>query len=895
MSDLHRNSCFLRFLRSICSKTACARRAIVALFVAIATILATFMIMPSASMGASQQGEPKQAQTQNGNAENKTAADNKAAVQDEPAAQGEDAAKRKAEESKAVEPKTPQPSANPDASNAERTKNVDSEKNKKTVVEDANKNPNKLAKKDADERAKKEESANKSNRQKRSAKEDDRAAGGESMVPEACRKIGITELAKCYVADYNFTDAKGRKKQKIKISKAGESHTVEPEFHRVTAINKRNGKPTIDKTDLSDSVKGLIDSFSLERLSIDDTALESNNVTNDFVKVNPTSGEITIHPNKWLNKGSYYVFVKVKYKDNSTFTHTEYCTNSFKSLYDKSLRFNIQYGGSENNSLSLKVYNHQDSTNRTEVDETNGVTFTSDKDGKFSKITTPIFIDSQSSGESYPIYHRMVCHKDGDGTKDSDYYLNSINGLTLNDSADGASSSAKSSTQKQWSHTFGNRPTEKSADDISASTVYEDDTFAERSQSWITGTPKEAGTFICKVLALKDIRVSFTGDKHGSHTFVSVFDRKINESSSASSDGTKTLKQNLFDKNINVDYIFRAPSKQDNGVAGSFDNPYGIFEATYKRGEVWDVKTIKIVVNSNKKQKLEVKEGDLKLNVYPFKGSKTVLTSDNNKISAMLGMELKPFIDATSAADSANKITLRVLCKGEKKNAVAGGGASTGGAGSSGSSGDTSGAGSTTGSGSNGSTAVGGLTSGAGLKSEQPSESSQSSETTWSSNPDGLVLSVPEDKDQTRCNGAGDGKCTADKVASQASMEVSINPTKVGNYQCVVFALKNDALTEFKNVIKNTKSDSLTPDSIKSELTNVTKASPTVFKENKDFAAFKLNIDSVSNFELPHTGEWNWNLQLGAIAAVMVSVLAAGFVASQNDAYRKLFYERRRC
>lgn len=876
MSDLHRNSRFLRFLRSIRSKTTCVRRAIVALFVAIATVLATFMIMPSASMGASQQSETKQAQTQAEKPENKTAADNKApakdgaGVKDGAAAQGESAAKRKAEESKTVEHKNPQPSANTDASNADHTKNVDSEKNKKTAVEDANKNPNKDVKK--------EESAKKSNRQKRSAKEDDRAAGGESMVPEACRKIGITELAKCYVADYNFTDAKGRKKQKIKISKAGESHTVEPEFHRVTAINKRNGKPTIDKTDVSDSVKGLIDSFSLERLSIDDTALESNNVTNDFVKVNPTSGEITIHPNKWLNKGSYYVFVKVKYKDNSTFTHTEYCTNSCKSLYNKSLRFNIQYGGSVNNSLSLKVYNHQDSTNRTEVDETNGVTFTSDKDGKFSKITTPIFIDSQSSGESYPIYHRMVCHKDGDGTKDSDYYLNSINGLTLNDSADGASSSAKSSTQKQWSHTFGNRPTEKSADDISASTVYEDDTFAERSQSWITGTPKEAGTFICKVLALKDIRVSFTGDKHGSHTFVSVFDRKINESSSASSDGTKTLKQNLFDKNINVDYIFRAHSKQDNDVAGSFDNPYGIFESgTYKRGEVWDVKTIKIEVKSNKKQNLVVGENDLKLNVYPFKGSTKALTSDNNKISAMLGMELKPYIEATSSADSKNQITLRVLCKGEKKNAAAGGGvASTGGAGS-------------TESGS----AVGGSsgdTSGAGSQPTQPSVSSQTAEATWSSNPDGLGLSgVPEDTAQTRCK-KGDTGCTA---AAQTTMDVSIKPTKAGDYQCVVFALKTDALKTFDDVIsKAAQPDSLTPELIKSKLTNAT---PTAFKENKDFAAFTLDIQSVSNFELPHTGEWNWNLQLGAIAAVMVSVLAAGFVASQNDAYRKLFYERRRC
>ena len=208
MSDLHRNSRFLRFLRSIRSKTTCVRRAIVALFVAIATVLATFMIMPSASMGASQQSETKQAQTQAEKPENKTAADNKApakdgaGVKDGAAAQGESAAKRKAEESKTVEHKNPQPSANTDASNADHTKNVDSEKKQNPAVEDANKNPNKDVKK--------EESAKKSNRQKRSAKEDDRAAGGNVELPEGCKNAGkgIKFFKDCYVLLYNNSEEK---------------------------------------------------------------------------------------------------------------------------------------------------------------------------------------------------------------------------------------------------------------------------------------------------------------------------------------------------------------------------------------------------------------------------------------------------------------------------------------------------------------------------------------------------------------------------------------------------------------------------------------------------------------------------------------------------------------
>lgn len=242
-----------------------------------------------------------------------------------------------------------------------------------------------------------------------------------------------------------------------------------------------------------------------------------------------------------------------------------------------------------------------------------------------------------------------------------------------------------------------------------------------------------------------------------------------------------------------------------------------------------------------------------------FKGS-NALTSKNNKISAMLGMELKPFVDATSAADSANKITLRVLCsKGKKKDS--------------------------------------------GSRSEQPSEPSQPSQTagspqaeeplvykTWSSNLAELGLSVPEDTKQTRCNKANDGdkECTADKVASQASMEVTLKPTAVGNYQCVVYALKPKALTTFDDAIKNTKADSLTPDSIKSALT----AAPASFKEHKDFAAFTLNIDSVSNFTLPHTGGQSWNLQLGILAALLVNLLAAGFVVSQNERGRKLILGR---
>lgn len=224
--------------------------------------------------------------------------------------------------------------------------------------------------------------------------------------------------------------------------------------------------------------------------------------------------------------------------------------------------------------------------------------------------------------------------------------------------------------------------------------------------------------------------------------------------------------------------------------------------------------------------------------MYPFKNGTdplpAALTSTNNNISAMLGMELKPFVDATSAADSTKKITLRVLCsKGEKKN-----------------------------------------------KSLEYN--------TWSRNLDELGLSVPGDKDQTRCNkaGKGDNECTAIKIASQASMEVSIKPTKVGDYSCVVYALKPEALNKF-----DTLTGTLTPDSIKSALTSAT---PTAFKEKKEFAAFTFNIHLASNFTLPNTGGQSWNLQFGILAALLVNLLAAGFVVSQSECARKLIFGRRR-
>lgn len=860
MSDLHRNSRFLRFLRSICAKTACARRVIVALFVAVATILATFMIMPSASMGASQQGETKQAQTQDEKTENKTAETAGAPAKDGAAAQGEDAAKREAEESKTkesntAESKNPQPSANSGASNSSHTKNVDSEKKQNLAVGD---------KKEAAERAKKEESAKRSPLQKREAHDDDRAANGGDELSEECKKVGIKTFAKCYVLLYNNSE----EKLTLDVQLDGKAENISPAFKMYKDKKKKILVDAVTPSNIVFKLVKLKGNKKNEYIPIPDWVKFKNPDSND--PNSSSDGVIAIYPvGKWTECKQYEFGIQVQYPDYS---------EKKKQTHSKVFKINVNVKKDvDSNDLELNVYNHENSDPKpSEIDDKTGITFKSGEGGKYSSIT-PIFIDSKSTKKPGLIYHHMICHKesssDGSGDSNDNYTVDKVNGLSL-----GVKNGA-SGTQTQFAHIENQTKPSTGAD---AYAVYEkgDDT-TERSQSWISGKPEAAGTFTCKVFAVKNVGISNSinnAKTFSTEYFAEYVTNRINANTSAVFENPDT---NIYEAHI--------PNTSTSGLDESVYKPQKTID--------WNVKTIKIVFESNKKH-LEVKDGDLKLNVYPFKNndagsgkpgaSASSALADGGTVSAMLGMELKPSIEATSAADSANKITLRVLCKGEKKNAAGGGGvASTGGAGSTES-------GSAVG-GSNGGTAVGGSTSGTGSQPVQPSGPSQTAEATWSSSPDGLGLSgVPADTDQTRCNKANDGdkECTAKNVASQASMEVSIKPTKVGKYQCVVFALKPKALDAFNDAIKNTKSDSLTPESIKSALTN---ASPTAFKENKDFAAFKLNIDSVSNFTLPHTGEWNWNLQLGAIAAVMVSVLAAGFVASQSDSYRKLFYERRRC
>lgn len=812
MRNLHCGGHFLRLLRSICAKTAYARRAIVALFVVVATILSTFMIMPSSSMGASSQNESNQEQTQAEKTENKTAADvntaeNKADAKGGASASGENG-EYKSADLRAVESVNPQLSTNPDAPNADHAQNVDSEKKQGAAKEGANKNPNQDVKKYAAERAKKEESAKKLRRQRRELG-NTRAAAGKVELPAECIDKGKNTLSSCYKIEYYNSRSIVKSNNPIEV-KRGSDITITPEF------KFRFGKK--QKTTVPENVW-----FTLEKDGEDPVPSWANfEKDSGATKVQDTenqkdfSGSVTLRPGKW-DRGSHKFKIGIYHPAD---------------IKGKKIYVNVKIARSVSGDLTLNVYNHEDSdSTRSEINDKTGITFESGEDGKYSEIT-PIFIDSQSKKEPGFIYHHMICHKDGsDGSGDSNenYTVDKVNGLSL------SAKNSNSGIQTQFKHVENNKPS-TGAD---AYAVYEkgDDSITERSQSWITGKPQAQsdGTFECKVFAVKDTKLIHIRNQYVPKE---VKDSSVSDEFSSKIKDKKSIAQLFANPESNM--VDSSLWTNSNDITKTID---------------WDYKTIKIVFKSKKKKQLEVKDGDLKLNVYPFKsnnsgsGGASSALADGDTVSVMKGIELKPFIEATSKADSTKQIKLKMLCsKGEKPqktNACAAGGASN----------------------------------------ASKTGAADFEYTKWV-DPSNLGFSFPDDKAQKPCtSNEGEQSCTPDgsttKFAARTNASATFMSTEDGYYRCVVYALKPDALTKFNAVT------TATPDTLSTAFAGL--------KADKDYAQSAVYIHVTKDFTLPQTGGQNWNLQLGAVAAVMVSVLAAGFVISQSEACRKLLYKRRRC
>lgn len=793
MRNLHCGGHFLRFLRSIGAKTACARRAIVALFVVVATILATFMIAPTYALSA-------------GGAAGVNAGANTASTEkadgDKTGSTKTDVEQQPQSESNSAEPNK----KNTGSSNT-LTNNKESNPAKKQQPDSNNGVDKAKAEKFADETDAKQkaEGAKKKVASKKTALKMNRSA----KKPKEC-----STLSECYKISYYNGNDLVKSNNPVEV-KRGSAITITPKYEL------RRGK--IPTTNLLDGLW-----FKLEDGEDPVPSWANFEKDNGATKVNDTSGDkagfdgsVTLRPGKW-DRGIHKFKIGI------------YNTADAKG---KKIEVSVKIARSGSGDLTLNVYNHEDSdstSQRSEIDDKTGITFKSGEDGNYSKIT-PIFIDSKSKEEPGYIHHHMICHKktstNGSAeTSESDdsYTLDSVNGLNLKDKDNGTG------TQTQFKHVGGKKPS-TGAD---AYSVYEKgDDITERSQSWITDTPTSDGTFECNVFAFKDVKLNKQWHEGmpkqelgSSSTLVKEFDTRA---------GTQAGMQSLFGGNI-----------VDSNTWKTDD---------FKQGIDWDYKTIKIVFESKKKKKLDVKDGDLKLSVYPFKnndsgsGGASAALADGDTVSVMKGMELKPFIEATSKADSTKQITLKMLCsKGEKPqktNAGAAGGASNA-----------------------------SKTGAAGFEY-----------TKWV-DPSSLGFSFPDDKAQNPCtSNEGEQSCTPDgsttRFAARTNASATFKSTEAGDYKCVVYALKKpDALNKFNEVTTD-----VTPEKISDAFKGAN------LTANKDYAKLTVYINVPEKFTLPHTGGQNWNLQLGAVAAVMVSVLAAGFVISQSEACRKLLYKRRRC
>ena len=109
-------------------------------------------------------------------------------------------------------------------------------------------------------------------------------------------------------------------------------------------------------------------------------------------------------------------------------------------------------------------------------------------------------------------------------------------------------------------------------------------------------------------------------------------------------------------------------------------------------------------------------------------------------------------------------------------------------------------------------------------------------------------------------------------------------PTETGKYYCAVFALKPDALTEYKNAVKKgtisvvNNSDIVSAMSFKGE-------------SGIDYAAKFFPVYVVKPFKLPKTGGMNWNMLLSGVVFVGTSLMFIALLLDQSKWGRALIAE----
>ena len=456
-------------------------------------------------------------------------------------------------------------------------------------------------------------------------------------------ECGSKPFKRCYVVSY-YNDKIVVDNNHPVLIQPGNTITIKPKF-KIKSTNKQADMPSGVWFKLEQYLKYPVPSWA--NFEKDNGATKVKDTSKDKTGFD---GSVKLRPGKW-DRGSYKFKVYAYYESEKI-----YATISVKvDVSDVQNDLKLSLYDFVNKQAGAQIKDNKIIINPKPKGVAGDTTSGTDNTDTYDPINK-LFIDSKSIKKPGFIYHRMICKTGSDDN--ASYTVGSVNGLSLG-------------TQTQFKHKENkDRPKPPQVADNSA--LYEDDKYTEESQSWISGTPTKSGTFVCEVFALKPSELKIEEYISGAKF------PKVKETSTMIKEFDERVKTNK-----DMKLLFDDPKQ--NIVEDKWTN-----KADIQQGIDWDYKSVTIEVKSNKPPEPkppEIGDNDLTLKVYPFKDSTTALTSDNNKISAILGMSLKPFVDATSAADSANKITLRVLCsKGEKKNNnAAGSSSSTGSTGSSGS------------------------------------------------------------------------------------------------------------------------------------------------------------------------------------------------------------------
>ncbi len=519
---------------------SCTSRALLSLFVASATLLATFAIAPTSALSAG---------------ENTTVTENTGGAKSD-SAKNDDEKKQQTNQS---EPNNTEP----DKKNTGSSDTLKNDNKESNPVEKQNPASN-----NGVDKAKLAETAVKKNA-KDSKKKDafadavngtDRGANEEPQLPEECKgnkKYNTPE--KCYSITYgnkNIVDIKGDNDR---------PYTKVPQIFNPTIEVAGNNQTTLPK-DVWLELKAYGSTDYVKYAFFKGENDKNDNYTAKSTKnVSKSDGSIRFFPSKWL-KAAYYKFkVVIHYKGVSK--------TQFKIIKVKLATKDLPNPQSGDLLLSLYDFvNKQDdvavSGNKITIkpkSDSQGAggstTDSNDKKDVYDSINK-LFIDSQSIYKRGELYHHMICKDDA-----NNYTVDGFNGLSLKDKKDNPSVD----NQTQFKHMENqNNPKDSTADKYA---LYENDDYTERSQSWISGMPKKAGTFECKVFAFKNANLERKGGGKYSigSTVLDEFNARVKDNAG---------KDSLFQGNI---------------VEDKWTN-----KASITKGVDWDYKSVTIEVKSNK-------------------------------------------------------------------------------------------------------------------------------------------------------------------------------------------------------------------------------------------------------------------------------------------------------